>query len=340
MKRRAFYQSLLVAGIPAILPNWQGTNVIKPRRLTANSRIGLISPGSPVPEKKIKQAIGTVKEIGLTPVLGQHAHKSLGYLAGTDAERASDLHHMFEREDIDAIWCLRGGYGCTRLLPLLDYTLIRRNPKLLIGYSDITALHLALLKKCGLVSFHGPVATSAPTDYTISALEKLLFNDDGLITSSTSFNEQKARTNTAFKSSTIHPGKAQGSLVGGNLSLLAALAGTPWSPNYRDKLVFIEDIGEKPYRIDRMLVQLFQATDLKEASGFILGVFNDCEPDPEENSLTLAETLENHFKQMNVPVCYGFSIGHIDDQCTIPQGIQADFDADALSIKLMEAPLS
>ncbi|NND04985.1 MAG: LD-carboxypeptidase [Saprospiraceae bacterium] len=337
MKRRDFNRFAMALGMQPISSWSKSESLIKPAKLKEGDNVGLVAPGSPVPKEKIQQALETVQRLNLNPILGAHANKALGYIAGTDSERTADLHTMFKRPDIDAIWCLRGGYGCTRLLPLLDYDLIRRNPKLLIGYSDVTALHMALLEKSQLVSIHGPVATSKPTDYTLSILKKIIFNTDPVTIRNASKNRALAHTKPYFKSYQIFPGTAEGPLVGGNLSLMAALAGTPWSPIYKDKLVFIEDIGEKPYRIDRMLVQLFQATDLHQAAGIILGIFNDCQPDPEDKSLSLAETLEGHFRALRVPACYGFSFGHIDHQCTLPQGIRAKFNADRLSLTLLES---
>ncbi len=335
MTRRNF-QNLLTAGALAGWTNIEVTSrnlpVIKPARLNPGDKVGLIAPGSPIPRKRIEQAQQTVLALGYQPVLGKFVFEKHGYLAGTDQQRLEDFHAMFENPAIKAIWCIRGGYGCTRLLPMIDYDLVKNNPKILIGYSDITALHLAIHRSTGLVTFHGPVASSKPTSYTLDGLKRAL-----LANGSTDIYSFSGSHSPYPRPYTISKGSSTGILMGGNLSLLAALAGTEWSPSYQDKLVFLEDIGEKPYRIDRMLVQLFQATDLSRAAGIVLGVFLDCEADKDENSLTLAETLDDHFRPLEIPSCYGFTFGHIDDQCTLPVGIEATFDAEDKRITLLES---
>ncbi len=333
MTRRLFYQ-LVSASIAGVLSKTRSQDQawIKPRKLQEGDKIGLITPGSPVPPEKIEQSIITCQKLGLQPVLGKNIHESTGYLAGTDEQRLGDLHSMFSNPDIKGIWCIRGGYGCTRLLPAIDYDLIRQNPKILIGYSDITALHLAIGKICRLVTYHGPVSSSKPTSYTIDMLKKTVLNEDASALSIHSTPE------AADQIKVIRPGSVNGTVTGGNLSLLSAMAGTRWSPDFSGRIVCIEDIGEKPYRIDRMLVQLFQSTDLSKAAGIILGQFTDCEAKPNEKSFTLEQTLRYQFRDFNGPVLYGFSFGHIDDQCTLPFGISSRFDTDEKILHLLESP--
>ena len=304
-----------------------------PDRLHSGDVVGLIAPGSSVPKERIDRAVETVGKLGLVPRLGKYIHEANGYLAGTDKQRLDDLHTMFVDPEVRAVWCLRGGYGCTRLLPDIDYGLIKENPKIFAGYSDITALHLAFYKETGLITYHSPVAVSEPTDYTINRFEEIVFSGKKCV-----IRLAEEHLEEAFEIHTIVEGKVQGRLTGGNLSLLAALAGTKWSPDYKDKLVFIEDIGEKPYRIDRMLVQLFQATDLREAAGIIFGQFNDCEAEDGEKSQSLKETLAGQFRNFDGPVFYGFSFGHIDNQCTLPIGVNARFDTREKVLHLLEAP--
>ncbi len=305
--------------------------VLKPKKLRRGDQIGLVAPASAFPEERLDRAVAWVQQLGYQPVLGKHVKASLGYLAGTDEQRVEDLHRMFADSSIAGIWAIRGGYGCTRLLPRLDFELIRKNPKVLLGYSDITALHIALAQETGLVTFHAPVASAKPTPYTATQLRRVLEAKRSL-----AIQPYEDSTDPAY---VIHPGTASGLLTGGNLSLLAAMAGTPWSPSFAGKLVFLEDIDEKPYRIDRMLVQLFQATDLAEAAGVLMGVFRGCEPDPDDRSLTLEETLRHQFGQLKVPVYYGFSFGHIANQCTIPIGVGASFDTSEAILRLHEAPM-
>ena len=313
----------------------QSPPILKPPRLKPGDRVGLIAPGSPVPADRIAKAEETTRLLGYQPVLGQYVFEKNGYLAGTDEQRLQDLHDMFQRPDIKAIWCIRGGYGCTRLLSRINYDEIKANPKIFIGFSDITALHLAIHEMTGLVTFHGPVAASAPTEYSIESLRTILTAPQ-----ETTIQAYKAEAHSYPKPYPIRPGESEGILTGGNLSLLAALAGTPWSPSYENKIVFIEDIGEKPYRIDRMLVQLSQATDLPKAAGIILGIFHDCEAKQGENSLTLEETLRHNFAPLNVPVAFGCSFGHVDHQCTFPLGIRARMDAAKNLITILESATS
>ena len=334
MNRRSFHGSLSLGLGSLFVPSFVQDSLIKPPRLQRGNKVGLIAPGSPVPSDRIGKAVELVLSLGYQPVLGRHVEKHHGYLAGTDQERLEDLHHMFSNNEVKAVWCIRGGYGCTRLLPKIDFDLIRQNPKIFIGYSDITDLHVAFMKQVGLVTFHGPVASSEPTSYTIENLKKVWEAEQ-------SFSIHPLRGAAADpypRPYVLNPGQASGLLVGGNLSLLAALAGTKWSPSYRDKLVFMEDIGEKPYRIDRMLTQLYQATDLAKASGIILGIFHDCEAKSGENSLTLRETVAQQFGSLNIPVYYGASFGHVDDQCTIPQGLKASFSTEDGVLRILESP--
>ena len=334
MHRRSFHY-LTSLGLASTFKrfSWSDHDITKPERLKNGDKIGLIAPGSSIPSDRVEQAIETSKSLDLVPVLGDFVYESNGYLAGTDIQRLADLHRMFEDPGIKAIWCIRGGYGCTRLLPKINYSMIRKNPKILLGYSDITALHLAINHECNLVTFHGPVASSTPTEYTIHALEAVIFNNEPVSIEMAN----RSADNNKEEIYTIRRGSAEGILTGGNLSLLAALVGTRWCPSYAGKIVFIEDIGEKPYRIDRMLVQLFQGTDLAQASGIILGRFMDCEGKPGEKTFSLKETLHYQFSKLDTPVFYGFSFGHIDNNCTFPLGIKARFSTDDKILHLQEA---
>ncbi len=308
---------------------------IKPHPWKQGDKVALVAPGSPIKPEKFDNAVNNLENLGLVPVFTDTVFKKYGYLAGTDEERGADLMHHFENKDIKGIWCLRGGYGCTRILSSLDYDVIRRNPKILIGYSDITALLLAIYQKTGLVGYHGPVSISNIfTDFTQQQVNQILFgqaearHDIPLI----------SQTDLSYRQSpyTITPGKASGALIGGNLSLLVNLPRTAYAPSYEGKLVFIEDVGEKPYRIDRMLTYLLEATDLKHAKGIILGVFADCEPKEDDVSLILKETMIDRLASLDIPCFYGFTFGHVSDICTFPIGIKAEMDADTFSVRLLE----
>lgn len=331
MTRRDFHQVLSI-GLMGYVANLRESNLpmMKPKMLKPGDRIALIAPGSSVPPEKVEQAVLTCRSLGLEPVLSQYATALNGYLAGTDEQRLEDLHAMFSDLEIKGIWCLRGGYGCTRLLPHLNFELIRQNPKVFIGYSDITALHLSIGMHCNLVTFHGPVASSNATEYTIKRFKEVLMRQES--------SDIQSTEEALSQQYVIREGSAEGVLTGGNLSLLAAMAGTPWLPNFAHKIVCIEDIGEKPYRIDRMLVQLLQSTDLDKAAGIILGQFKDCEAKPGEKSFSLEETLRHQFKDISAPVFYGFSFGHIDEQCTLPFGLRAKFNTQEKVLHLLELP--
>lgn len=331
MKRRTFNQglqaSLLSFGLAPIQSMQISSYTVKsPAPLMKGDKIGLIAPAGPVAEDKVANAITNMQNLGLVPVYNEIALKKYGYFSASDKERLDDLHHMFADKEIKGIWCLRGGYGCTRILPYINYDLIRKNPKIFIGYSDITALHHAFYKEAGLQSYHGPVASSQVfSPFTFANLQKVFFSDQKEVEVPVHEQEDEKYRQPA---KTLYQGSAEGKLIGGNLTLLAALAGTPFAPSYKNKLVFMEEIGEKPYRIDRMLTQLLQATDIKKARGIIFGLFHDCQPKSEENSFTLMETIQDFVDNLELPAIYGFPIGHVPDMVCLPMGAHATLDAD------------
>lgn len=313
--------------------------LIKPKALKKGDTIGLITPGSYIDDEGLEKAVKNLEDMGFHVKTGRHIRAERGFTAGTDAQRLDDLHRMFADDGVAGIWCARGGYGCSRLLPYIDYRLIRRHPKVLIGYSDITALLQAIHRETKLVCFHGPVAASEFTDYTRSQVSALLMDGAGPHTIELS-EANGAEEEPAFQPTIIRGGKAAGPLFGGNLSLLAALAGTNYRLDATGKLLFIEDIGEKPYRIDRMLTQLRQSARLSAAAGIALGVFADCEPAPDDRSLSLRETLQDRLGDLGIPVAYGLSFGHIDNQCTLPVGIPAELDAGNHRLTILERAVS
>jgi muramoyltetrapeptide carboxypeptidase len=335
MNRRAFNTYLgsaaSLAVVPVSIKNLASISMIKNNfKLKEGDTVGLIAPGSPIKEDKFDIAIKNMESIGLKPIYTQTVFAKEGYLAGDDDARLKDIHAMYANKNVKAIWCLRGGYGCTRLIPRLDYTLIKNNPKILIGYSDITALHNAIYKKTGITTYHGPVAISRPfTAYSEARIKDLFFSNKQLVDVPYIAQTEAEDHQEPY---TIVPGTATGKLVGGNLVLLASLIGTPYAPSYKNKIVFIEDVGEKPYRIDRLLTQLTQATDIHKARGIILGVFSDCEAKEGEFSLTLKETLTRQFAKLGLPCMYGFTFGHVTDICTFPLGVEASMDAASFSL--------
>lgn len=310
---------------------------IKPKRLKKGDTIGLITPGSYITDEGLQKAVTNLEDLGFKVALSKNIRAERGFTAGTDEERLDDLHQMFADKKIAGIWCARGGYGCGRLLPAINYSLIKKNPKVLVGFSDITALIQAINKETGLIGFHGPVGSSDFTDYTKEHLINTLIEPkDSLTIKIAEENEDLGKTKKVYQSTIIRRGVATGKLIGGNLSLLAPLAGTKYQPDVKGKLVFIEEIGEAPYRIDRMLTQLRQSYPLKEAAGIILGVFNGCEAKEGSRSLSLLETLKDRLSNLNIPVLYGASFGHISNNMTLPIGVKATLDADKKTITLLE----
>lgn len=343
MNRRQFTSRLKEAAFLSVLSSsfafstaYRGPKKIKAKRLKKGDTVGIISPGSSIGDEELESAVSNIERMGFKVKLSKNARAKRGFNAGTDEQRLNDLHSMFADKQVDAVWCSRGGYGCSRLLPFIDYNLIKRNPKILIGYSDVTALIQAIHVKTGLITFHGPVGSSEVTEYNKQQIFSTLVDPKpNYSIPLAQDNLQNEQSN--YKIEVLRPGKMTGTLTGGNLSLMAALAGTDYAMDAKGKLVFIEDIGEKPYRIDRMLTQLRQTINLDKAAGIALGIFVDCEAKPEASSLSLNETLRDRLASLNIPVIYGLSFGHILNQCTLPVGIKASLDTAEQSINLLEA---
>jgi muramoyltetrapeptide carboxypeptidase len=317
---------------------------IKPRRLAPGQTVGLIAPSSaPNEPERIRFAAETIESLGFRVKLGAHLRDRDGYLAGPDAARAQDLNAMFADDAVDAIWCVRGGYGASRLLPAVDYELIRRRPKPLIGYSDITALHMAIQRHVGLVTFHGPVAWRAFTPYTLGALRRVLWRAEAAVrlAEPPPFERREGQVDWEHRVVTLVPGKARGRLLGGNLSLMSHLIGTPYLPELRGSIVFLEDVEEAYYRVDRMLTQLWLAGALDGVAGMVFGKFTDCDPSPFFlQNRPLEEILAERVRALGIPCISGVMIGHIDDQATLPVGCLAELDADAGTLTLLEPGVS
>lgn len=308
--------------------------LIKPKRLVKGDTVALIAPSSGIEAGRIDDSIKNMEDLGLKVKLGRSARKTNGFLAGTDKERLDDLHEAFADKEVKAVWCIRGGYGATRYLPQINFGLIKNNPKILIGYSDITALLLSVYQNTGLVTFHGPAAASTFSDYTKEHVVNVLMDPKPNFKIEVS-PENTANETSVYKTETITKGVARGELVGGNLSLIAAMSGTPNAlRNVKGKIVFIEDVGEAPYRIDRMLTQLRQTVNLRESAGIACGIFSGCER-KDEVSQTLIDVVRDRLGDLGVPVIYGLSFGHIRDQCTFPLGIKAELDTEAAAVTLL-----
>jgi muramoyltetrapeptide carboxypeptidase len=314
--------------------------IIKPKALKAGDTIGLVTPASPITPEQLEKAVKNIEALGFKVVYNEKRVLSkYGYLAGEDLFRADDLNLMFNNPEIDGIWCVRGGYGTARILGMLNYKVIKEHPKVLIGYSDITALLQAIFKHTGLVCFHGPAAASEFTEYTKRHVKAVLMNPQKTYEIDYAV-ENLDNESTEFQPIVIQEGIAEGRLIGGNLTLVTSLIGTRYDINYDNRLVFLEDIGEQPYRIDRMITQLLLAGKFQRARGVILGVFLDCEAKKGSQSLSLRETLLDRFQYFKVPVIYGMSFGHIANQFTFPLGINARLNTENKSVTLLESSVN
>ncbi len=337
LDRRRFLSAAIAATAYAQTP---ASNVLKPRVLKQGDTVGLITPSTFVSDPDdIETAARTMDYFGLKVKWGKNVKKRTGYLGGSIEERVSDLHAMFADPQVKGIFCIRGGYGSAQLLPAIDYDLIRRNPKIFIGYSDITALHLAIGKKTGLVTFHGPVALSGFSDYTQKFYKKALFEATpiGSVTNPLETNKLRPK----HKLRTVRPGTARGRLVGGNLTLIATTMGSPYEIETAGRILFVEDVGEEPYSMDRMLTQLRIAGKLEKAAGIVFGECAGCTSnkyDPSfTNSFTLGEVVDEILGKLKIPVLSGLTIGHTEDQLTLPEGVIAFLDADKGELVIEES---
>ena len=307
---------------------------ILPARLKKGDLIGLVTPGSSVTQEQLTAFVTQLEEMGFRATYNDTVLSEYGYFAGKDQERADELMEMFSREDVDAIWCVRGGYGSIRILDLLDYSLIQRNPKVFIGYSDISALITSIYQETGLVTFHGPVGTSDFNRFTLKSLKKVVMEPEAEYKYPYK-REKGSRENPEFDRYTLTGGTAEGTLIGGNISVLDSIIGTRFEPDFENKIVYLEEIGEKTYRVDKMLYHLLSGTNLKKAAGIVLGVFGECNIN-EEPTLSLKVALDDLLLPLGMPVSYGLSFGHIKRMITIPTGIRAAMNADKNSFSLLE----
>jgi len=314
---------------------WEAPSRILPGRLKEGDTIALVTPGSPVTEEQLTECISSLEALGFKTVYADTVLSEYGYFAGPDHERAGELMEMFSRKDVDAIVCVRGGYGSIRILDMLDYGLIRENPKLFMGYSDITALNTAIFLETGLVTFHGPLGISALNRFTLKSMRKVVMEPQASYKYPYK-REKDTRGNPEYERYTIFGGQTEGKLIGGNISVLDSMIGTRFEADFEDKIVYLEEVGEDTYRVDKMIFHLLSATNLKKAAGIILGAFDECNKG-EGYTLTLRVALDDLLKPLGIPVSYGLSFGHIDRIITIPNGINAAMNADRNSFELLEA---
>lgn len=322
MHRRNFIGS---AALAALLPLvGSGSPIAAPRRrllppLNPGDTVALVSPSSATDERlSLQLAQEAMQALGFKVKTGAHYASRYGSLAGTDAGRAGDLNAMFADKQVKAIVCVRGGSGAARLLPLLDYDVMRANPKVLLGYSDITALHNAILAQTGLVTFHGPIGAGSWNRFNVDQFKRVFFERElmqyrNVVDTGDELVPRKHRTLT------IAGGKARGELIGGNLSVLVGLAGSRYLPDFTGKILFLEDVEEAPYRIDRMLTTLKLMGALDKIAGFVFGECTGCDPGEGYGSLTLDQIFDDHIKPLGIPAYRGAMIGHISEQFIVPE---------------------
>ncbi len=309
-----------------------------PERLQPGDTVGIVAPASAPPDPKaIDRCLEAVEQLGFRPKLARNVRRRSGFLAGPDRDRAADLMQMFLDPKVKALVCVRGGYGSARLLPLLDYALIRAHPKILVGYSDITALHCAFLVKANLVSFHGPMLNSdflkpSCPSFTRQSFLRTLMQPHPTGDICQGFNKSTVGT--------LRTGIADGPLIGGNLSILCSTLATPFQPNFKRAILFFEDVDEVPYRFDRMLTQLLNAGLLQQVAAIAIGTNKHCVDPKARKSSEYRQTLEDVFRErllpLRVPVVTGLPFGHVSHNATLPVGLRVRLDANNRELALLE----
>lgn len=299
------------------------------KRLKKGDTIGIIAPASCTSYEKVLEAKKNIENMGYRVILGECTKKAWYSYAGTDEERAKEINDFFKNKEIDAIICMRGGYGCNRLVELVDFQIIKENPKIFIGYSDITTLHMSINEKTGLITFHGPMAVSnflnGYNEETYRHFIEVLSVPQ----------EKRELKNFSKNLEVINGGKCQGKVVGGNLATLIATLGTEYDLDYNGKILFLEEIGEKTYKIDRFLNQLKKHGVFEKIKGVILGDFRNCLPDSEKD-MSLLEVFYDYFRDLRKPVVFNFESGHSEPMLTLPLGVLCEIDGDNRKITILE----
>jgi muramoyltetrapeptide carboxypeptidase len=317
--------SLKAAQVPAPLR--------KPKRLAEGDTVGLVAPASATFEAdNIAFAKEQLEAIGLKVVLGAHVYDRWGYFAGRDRDRAEDINRMFADDAVAGVVCYTGGWGSPRVLPYLDYALIARKPKVFIGFSDITSLLIAIYQRARVVTFHGPVGGSTFDPYSLENMKRAIMSAEtpGLLAQPEKRpTELVNRQNRIIK---LAPGKGSGRLVGGNLTMISATMGTPFEIDTAGAILFLEDVDEEIYRVDRMLTQLALAGKFDRLAGMVFGRCSRCEA----RSFSLEDVLRDRFGALPVPAISGLSFGHIEQKLTLPVGVMATLDADAGTLSIDE----
>lgn len=312
--------------------------IVKPRALKPGDTVALVSPSSYVFNLwSLETAAARIESLGLKTRISRNARARHGYMAGTAKERVADLHEAFADPSVAAVFCIEGGYGTERLLDSLDYALIRKNPKILLGYSDITGLHLGIGRKAGLVTFHGPVAMSALPAWTLEYLRKALFGTDPI--GELANPPETDPLSPAFPRHTVVPGTARGTIAGGNLTLISTTMGTPYELDARGKILFLEDTGEAPYRVDRMLTQMKLGGKFAECAGVVWGTCSECTTDKSSFAvnLSISDLVDEILGDIGKPVLAGLVFGHTREKVTLPMGVTCELDAAAKKVTIVES---
>ncbi|HLP13561.1 MAG TPA: LD-carboxypeptidase [Flavobacteriales bacterium] len=302
---------------------------LKPLRLKRGDTVAISSPAGAIWDDKLVPEFTAILEgLGLKVILGKTLSQKYGFLAGDDALRAKELNDFFADKTIKAIFTAKGGWGCARLLDKIDFEIIKANPKIIMGFSDITCLLNAIYAKTGLITFHGPVGNSSWGDFSMKYVKQVLFEGKRSLLSTTGYAQDTPVTLTG--------GKAKGVLVGGNMSVLTAMLGSNYLPSWKGKILFLEETAEEPYRLDRMITHLKIAGVLDQLAGFVWGKCVKCEAEEPEKAFTFMQILDQQIKPLNIPAFYGAMIGHIENKYTLPIGVEVEMDADKGTIQLLE----
>ncbi len=338
--RRDFLKKLGIASIastaligcaPLESKSLVANTLIKPKALKKGDTLAFICPAGTNYDKSVVENVEKqMDKMGFNVHFGKSVYTQYGYFSGTDEFRANEVNETFKNDKIDGIISMRGGWGCARLLDKIDYQLISQNPKVFSGFSDITSLLTAIYKKTGLVTFHGLMGYSSWDRFSIENFEKVVMKGEKAFMENLPPDEIEHYY-------TITGGKAKGRIIATNLTVLSSIIGSDYLPDWSDKILFVEEIAEEPYRVDRMLTQLKLAGVLDSIKGFVFGKCRKCEAETPERALTLEQVLENNLKPLNIPTYYGAMFGHITEKFTLPIGLEAEIDADAGTIQLLES---
>lgn len=319
---------------------------LKPAAIQPGDTIAIVGPAGPRQENHVAFIEERLRALGYHVLTSPQVTTRWGYLAGTDEERAASVMEAWRNPEVDAIFCSVGGYGTTRMIDQLDFDYIRENPKILTGFSDITGIHLAIHERTGLVTFHSPTTMwvygrdEAERPFAVESFWRAVDAESYPAGEDAGPGWTLPLREPSVPIETINPGKATGRLTGGNLSLIHALMGTEFEIQTEGRILFLEDVGEAPYRVDRMLSTLRLSGKLDNVAGVVLGQWSRCEASNPDRSFTLREVLDHYFEGRDYPVVFNFPVGHVNENATLPLGILAELDADAGTLRLLEDPVA